>query len=61
MTKERKIIIFLKSQPPFDTHQQYLDVFLIDLQARVLRFRCRIFTVLLVSRKSSSIIIGLYL
>ena len=43
MAKEREIIIFVKSQPPFDVHQQYLDVSLIDLQARVSRFRCRIF------------------
>ena len=26
MTKERKIIIFVKSHPPFDVHRQYLDV-----------------------------------
>ena len=43
MTKERKIIIFERSQPPFDVHRQYLDVSLIDLKARVSRFRCRIF------------------
>ena len=43
MTKGREIITFVKSQPPFDVHRQYLDVSLIDLQARVLRFRCRIF------------------
>ena len=42
MTKGREIIIFVKSQPPFDVHRQYLDVSLIDLQARVSRFRCRI-------------------
>ena len=26
MTKGREIIIFVKSQPPFDVHRQYLDV-----------------------------------
>ena len=61
MTKEREIIIFVKSQPPFDVHRKNLDVSLIDLQGRVSRFRCRIFTVLLISRKSSSIITGFYL
>ena len=43
MTKGREIIIFVKSQPPFDVHRQYLDVSLIGLQARVSRFRSRIF------------------
>ena len=43
MTKGREIIIFAKTQPPFRVHQQYLDISLIDLQARVSRFRCRIF------------------
>ena len=43
MTKGREIIIFVKSQSPFDVHRQYLDVSLTDLQARVSRFRCRIF------------------
>ena len=43
MTKGRDIIIFVNSQPPFDVHRQYLDVSLIDLQAKVSRFRCRIF------------------
>ena len=42
VTKEKEIIIFAKSQPPFDVHRQYL-VSLMDLQARVSRFRCRIF------------------
>ena len=42
MTKGREIIIFAKSQPPFDVHRQYLDVSLTDSQARVSRFRCRI-------------------
>ena len=43
MTKGREIIILTKSQPPFDVHQQYLDVSLIDSQAIVSMFRCRIF------------------
>ena len=43
MTKGREIIIFAKSQLPFDAHRQYLDVSLTDSQARVSRFRCRIF------------------
>ena len=43
VTKGREIIIFAKSQPPFDVHRQYLDVSLTDSQARVLRLRCRIF------------------
>ena len=43
VTKGREIIIFVKSQPPFDVHRQYLDVSLIDLQARVSRFRSRVF------------------
>ena len=60
MTKGRQIIIFVKSQPPFDVHRQYLDVSLVDLQARVSRFRSRIFHCLLISRKSSSIIINFY-
>ena len=42
-TKGREIIILAKSQPPFDVHRQYLDISLIDPQARVSRFRCRIF------------------
>ena len=54
-------MIFVKSQPPFDVHRRYLDVSLIDLQARVSRFRCRIFHCFFISRKSSSIIIGFYL
>ena len=53
MTKGRKIIIFGKSQPPFDVHRQHLDVSQIDLQARVSRFRCRNFSVLLISGGSS--------
>ena len=43
MTKEREIIIFAKSQPIFDVHRQYRDVSLLESQARVSRFRCRIF------------------
>ena len=43
MTKGREIIVFVKSQPPFDVHRQYLDVSLIDLQATVSRFRGRMF------------------
>ena len=42
MTKGREIIIFVKSQPPIDVHR-YLDVSLINLKARVSRFRSRIF------------------
>ena len=34
MTKGRDIIIFANSQPSFDVHRQYLDVSLIDSQAR---------------------------
>ena len=43
MTKGREIVIFLKSQPAFDVHRQSLDVSLIDLQARVSKFRGRMF------------------
>ena len=43
MTKGREIIISAKSQPLFDVDPQYLDVSLIDSQARVLRFTCQIF------------------
>ena len=43
MTKGREIIIFAKSQPPFDVHRQYLDVSLSDSQARVSRFCYLIF------------------
>ena len=43
VTKGREIIIFVKSQPPFDLHRQYLDVSLVDLQTRVSRFRSQIF------------------
>ena len=46
MIKGREVIIFVKCQPPFDVHQQYLDVSLIDLQA------VEFFIVLLISRKS---------
>ena len=61
MTKGREIIIFAKSQPPFDVDRQYLDVSLTDSQARVRGFAVEFFTVLWISRKSSSIIIGFYL
>ena len=65
MTKGREIIIFVKSQLPFDVHRQYLDVSLIDLQARISRefegFALEFFTALLMSRKPSSIIIDFYL
>ena len=61
MTKRREIIIFVKSQPPFDVHRQYLDVYLIDLQARVSKLRFEFFAVLFISQKPSSIIIGFYL
>ena len=37
MKKGREIIIFAKSQPPFDVQRQYLDVSLTDSQARVSR------------------------
>ena len=57
VTKGREIIIFVKSQPPFDAHRQCLEVSLRDLQAKVSRFRCRTFTVLLIYRKSSSVFI----
>ena len=43
VTKGREIIIFAKSQLIFDVHGQYRDVSLLDSQARVSRFRCRIF------------------
>ena len=43
VTEGRDIINFVKSQPLFDIHQQYLSTFLIDLQAEVSRFRCQIF------------------
>ena len=39
MTKRRNIKNFIKSQPLFDVFLQYLQTFLIDLQAEVLRFR----------------------
>ena len=43
MTKGREIIIFAKSQPLIDINRQYVDVSLIDSQARASRFCCRIF------------------
>ena len=33
-TKGKGIIIFAKSQPPFDVHRQYVDVSLTDSHAR---------------------------
>ena len=42
MTNGRNIENFLKSQPLFDVYQQYLWKFLIELQAEVSRFCCRI-------------------
>ena len=61
MIKGREIIMFVKSQPPFDVHRQYLDVSLIDYRLEFRGFAVEFFTVLLISRKSSSIIIGFYL
>ena len=43
MTKGKEIITFVKCQPPFDVHRQYLDVSLVDLQARVSKFCSRLF------------------
>ena len=43
VTKGRNIKNFAKSELLFDVHRQYLKTFLIDLQADVTRFRCRIF------------------
>ena len=43
VTKGRNIKNFVKSQPLFDVHRQYLQMFLIDLQTKVSRIRCRIF------------------
>ena len=43
MTKGRNIKNSVKSQPLFDVHRQYLQMFLIDLQTEVSKFRCRIF------------------
>ena len=43
MTKGRNIKNSVKSQLLFDVHLQYVRTFLIDLQAAVSRFRCRIF------------------
>ena len=47
MTKGREITNFAKSQPFFDVHRQYLEVSLTELQAKVSRFRFRIFQCLL--------------
>ena len=38
--KRKNIKNFLKGQSLFDVHRQYLQTFLIDLQAEVSRFRC---------------------
>ena len=43
VTKGRNIKNFVKSQPLFDVHRQYLQTILIDLQVVVSRFSCRIF------------------
>ena len=43
MTKGTNIKNSVKSQSLFDVHRQYLQTFLVDLQAEVSRFRCRIF------------------
>ena len=61
VTKGRNIKNFVKSQPLFDVHQQYVWTCLIDLQAEVSRFRCRIFHCFAFLSKFSSIIIGFYL
>ena len=43
VTKGRNIKDFVKSRPLFDVQWQCVQTFLIDLQAEVSRFRCRIF------------------
>ena len=43
MTTGKNIKHFVKNQPLFDVHRQYLLTFFIDLHAEVSRFRCRIF------------------
>ena len=43
MTQGKDIINFVKNQPLFDVHRQHLWTFLIDLQAEVSKFGCRIF------------------
>ena len=61
VTKRRKIKNFVKTQPLFDVHQQYLKTFLKDLKVE---FKFRGFAVkffLLIFSKFSSIIIGFYL
>ena len=57
----REIIIFAKNQPPFDVRRQYLDVSLTDSQQEFQGFAVEFFTVLWISRKSCSIIVGFYL
>ena len=60
--KRRNIKNFVKSQPLFDVHRQYLYTFLIDLHAEVSSFCCRIFHCFaFFFSKFSSIIIGFYL
>ena len=61
MTKGRNIKNFVKSQPLFDIHREYLWTFRIDLQAEVSRFHCLIFLrCLLIFSKVSSIITDFY-
>ena len=54
MTEGRNIKNFVKSQPLFDVHRQYLQTFVIDLQGEVSRFRCRIFHCFAIFSKVSS-------
>ena len=60
MTKGSNTKNFVKSQPLYDVHRQYLKTFLIDLQTEVSRFRCRIFQYFAYFSKFSLIIIGFY-
>ena len=59
--KERDNINFLKSQPLFGVHRQYLWTFLIDLLAEVSRFGCQICHCSAYFSKFSSILIGFVL
>ena len=61
MTKGRNIKNFIKYQPLFEVHRQYLQMFLIDLQAEESRLRSRIFHGFAYFLKFSSIVIGFYL
>ena len=61
MTKGREIIIFAKSQRPFDVHRQYLRLLGQIHRLEFLGFAVEFFTVLWISRKSGSIIIGFHL